>query len=66
MSELDSADILHGLDAIATFFGLPRRVVEHWTATTDIPTFKVGRSVCARRASLRSWVAKRELAARED
>ncbi|HZH10569.1 MAG TPA: DNA-binding protein [Microvirga sp.] len=57
---LNSTDLLHGMEAIAAFLGIKKRQAQHWADTTDMPTFKIGRTVCARRSSLKEWLAKRE------
>ncbi|WP_107341501.1 DNA-binding protein [Agrobacterium pusense] len=57
---LNSADLIHGIEAIGSFLGITKNQAKHWAATTDMPTFKIGRSVCARRAALKDWLSKRE------
>ena len=55
--------ILHGMKAIADFLGVNRRVAYHWAEARQIPTFKMGRSVCAMKASLTAAIRDREAAA---
>ena len=42
---------------------LTERQVRHRVADGEFPTFKIGGTVCARRASLVAWLAKREVEA---
>ena len=62
----ESPDLLYGIDAIARHLGITPRQTKHRCATTDLPTFRMGRNVCARRSSLDRWLAEREAAARPD
>ena len=55
--------LLYGALAIAEFLGLTERQVRHRVADGELPTFKIGGTVCARRASLVEWLAKREVEA---
>jgi excisionase family DNA binding protein len=47
-----TADLLYGMQAIADFLGVKRSVAYHLAAAHRIPTFKVGRTVCARRSRI--------------
>jgi hypothetical protein len=47
-----TADLLYGMQAIADFLGIKRSVAYHLAATRRIPTFKVGKTVCARRSKI--------------
>lgn len=63
MSELpQTADLLHGVEAIAAFLELGVRQTRHLADTTDLPTFRLGGRVCARRASLVRWIEEKEAA----
>ena len=56
-------DLLWGAEAIATFiFGdrSKRRAVYHLSERYDLPAFKMGRILCARRSVLMAWVEQRE------
>lgn len=64
--QLDSADLLYGVAAIATFLGIPRRAAQHKIDTGDVPTFRLGKNICARRTGLRSWLAECEAAAKAE
>jgi excisionase family DNA binding protein len=59
----DAGLLLYGAPAIAKFLGLTERQVRHRVADGELPTFKIGGTVCARRASLVAWLAKREVEA---
>ena len=63
---LDSADLLYGFEAIGSFLGITPRQAKHRAAAGDMPTFKLGHHVCARRASLREWLAEEEASARAE
>jgi len=57
----NAADLLYGVKAIAGFLGLTDRQAQHRIDAGDIPTFRLGGvkrgTICARRSSLRSWLA---------
>jgi excisionase family DNA binding protein len=53
-------DLLYGLPAIAGELGLSNDQVRHLAKSHGLPTFKLGRSVCARRSTLASWLAQQE------
>jgi hypothetical protein len=48
----ETADLLYGVPAISRFLGLKPAAVYHLVAEKKIPAFKIGKTVCARRASL--------------
>jgi len=54
------SDLLYGLDAIAAFLRMKKRSVKYRAQLGEIPTFKIGRTVCARERTLASWLAQRE------
>ena len=56
-------DLLYGLAAIGSAIGVTDRQAEHLVATGQIPTFKLGRTVCARRSTLAKHFAAQEAAA---
>lgn len=66
MSEAEddlAADILRGADELAQFlFGDKgeRRKVYHLAATSNLPVFKLGSMICARKSVLRKWIAEQE------
>lgn len=56
-------DLLRGASEIAVFMygsARERKKVYHLAETTDIPAFRMGGSICARRSSLMSWIEKLE------
>lgn len=66
MTERDD-DMLYGVPAIAEAFRWRPRQVYHLADKHGLPTFKIGRTVCARRSAVRAWIeqiADREAAAR--
>lgn len=56
------ADLLYGMEAIGAHIGLTARQVEHLAAQGELPTFKLGRIVCARRSTLAKHFAAQEAA----
>jgi hypothetical protein len=61
-----SGDILHGADTIAEFlFGdrKHRRKVYNLVETGQIPVFRLGANICARKSVLLDWIARQETAA---
>lgn len=53
-------DVLYGVPAIAAAFKLKDRQVYHLKTTHGLPTYKVGKTVCARRGAVAAWFAERE------
>jgi hypothetical protein len=56
-------DMLRGADEIARFlYGDPeqRRRVYHLVATSNLPVFKLGSMICARKSVLLTWIADQE------
>lgn len=56
-------DLLYGLVAIGNAIGLGARQVQHLHDKGELPTFKMGRTVCARRSTLAKHFAAQEAAA---
>jgi hypothetical protein len=56
----DEDDLLYGFPAIAEFLKISTRQAEHLRDKHNLPTFNVGRIVCARPAALRTWLRERE------
>lgn len=52
--------VLYGVAAIATFLGIEEKACRHRVEAKQIPTFKIGRMICARPSSLRTWLAAKE------
>ena len=65
-SPVTADDVLYGVPAIAEAFRLKLRQVYHLKDEHGLPTFKVGRTVCARRGAVTAWLAEREAAGRVD
>jgi hypothetical protein len=53
-------DLLYGVPSIAAFLGVRTRQASHRIASGSIPTFKIGKSICARRSSLAAWLRAQE------
>lgn len=58
--------ILYGAAEIAAFLGLPLKVTQHRIDRGQIPTFRLGRKICARPAKLREWIASLDGREEED
>ena len=54
------SELLHGVQDIAGFLGLTVRRVERHIAQSNLPVFRLGRTVRARRSSLERWLAELE------
>ena len=50
----NAADLLSEVGAIAEFLGVKRRAAYHLVEQKRIPTFKIGKTVAARRSKLRA------------
>lgn len=58
-----SVDLLYGMEAIASHLGMTKRAALHQHEKGLLPTFKMGRTVCARRSTLAKHFAAQEQAA---
>lgn len=56
-------DLLMGAHAIAKFLGITQRQTYRLIYGGEIPSFKLGGSVAARRSTLATWLAETEAAA---
>ena len=63
MTDAIQTDLLTGVEAIAAHLGMTRRQVYHLHETGELPTFKLGAKVCARRSTLAKHFAAQEAAA---
>lgn len=54
------SDLLVGLDQIGQHLGMTFNQAKHRAASGDIPTFKIGKTVCARRSTLKAHFDKLE------
>ena len=52
----EAGDVLYGMPAIAAAFGWRTRQAEHLKDAHGLPTFKVGKTVCARRLDVLAWI----------
>jgi hypothetical protein len=52
MSDATGVDLLRGLKAIGDHIGMTERQVQHLHENGDLPTFTLGRRVCARKSVL--------------
>ncbi len=51
-------DLLYGVPAIAEAFKWRNRQVYHLKDKHGLPTFKIGRTVCAKKSEVRVWIEK--------
>jgi len=56
----ETADLLYGAPAIAEFLGLRERQTRHLIEKGLLPTYKIGKTVCASRDALASWLRDQE------
>ena len=61
-----SGELLYGARAIGLHLGLSENAVEHLVAMRRLPTFRIGRRVVARRATLDAWLMDQEREAMGD
>lgn len=59
------SDLLHGVAAIAAHLSMTAKQVYHMHGNGQLPTFKIGKTVCARRSTLAKHFEAQERAARE-
>lgn len=55
-----TGDLLYGVPAIAAHLNLGDQQVYHLAAIGRLPTFKIGRRICARISSLNAWLDEQE------
>ncbi|MBB3020668.1 putative DNA-binding transcriptional regulator AlpA [Microvirga lupini] len=55
----ENEDLLYGVPAIAEAFKWKPRQVYHLKEKHGLPTFKMGRTVCALKSDVRAWIATR-------
>ncbi len=53
-------DMLVGAEAMSDFIGISRRQVYAWVLSGNLPTFRVGNLICARRSTLLKWISTQE------
>ena len=58
-------DLLYGVKAIATHLQMTEKQVYHLHDQANLPTFKIGGKVCARRSTLAKHFEAQEAAARQ-
>ncbi|ACE89483.1 hypothetical protein RHECIAT_CH0000490 [Rhizobium etli CIAT 652] len=61
---MTETEVLTGHKAIARFLGLTPRQVSWHDEQGNMPTFRIGRTVCARKAKLLQWLDELEEQAR--
>lgn len=66
MNDTSQTDFLYGAAAIAKALGITEKQARHRIESRDIPTFKVGGTICARRSSLARWMAELERRATQE
>ena len=51
-----AGDLLYGVKAIAAYLGMRPNQAQHRCDDGTIPTFNIGRNVCARKSRLQDWI----------
>ena len=64
-NDLDTADILWRVKPIAAFLGLSEKAAQHRIDKGEVPTFRMGGTICARRSTLLAWIAAQEARVKE-
>ena len=59
-TENQKADLLYGAGSIAEYLGLTEDAVYHLARQRRLPTFRMGRTICARRSTLAAKLAELE------
>lgn len=59
MSDDKKPDLCHGYEEIGSHLGLSARQVKYLSEVGQLPTFKLGRIVCALRSKLDAWLIDR-------
>jgi hypothetical protein len=60
MTTTDELDLLTGAEAIAAFMRVKPRRVYHLVETQQLPVFRLGATLCARRSTLVRWIESME------
>ena len=55
-------DLLSGGDEISAFLGVPKRKIYYWAHRANLPVFRIGCQVCARKSRLTAWIEEQEAA----
>jgi hypothetical protein len=58
---LTDVELLIGAKNIARFLGVTPRQVSWHAEKGNLPTFRLGTSICARKATLVRWIEEKEL-----
>lgn len=56
----DKRDVLKGAEEIAAFLGEDKRSVFYQISRGNIPHYRIGTAIRARRSTLAAWVARQE------
>ena len=56
VTPLAKGDLLYGAPAIAEYLGVTDRVVYHRAETGEIPSFKIGKTICSRKTTLTEYM----------
>lgn len=61
----DASELLYGIKTIARFLELSPRQTQHLHDTGQLPTFKLGRIICARKPTINAHFARIEADSQE-
>lgn len=53
-------DLLSGAEDIAAFMGIKPRRVYHLAENNQLPVFRLGATICARRSTIIRWIEEME------
>ncbi|WP_024898809.1 hypothetical protein [Brucella rhizosphaerae] len=62
--EKEGADLLYGAAPIANFLGITEKQARHRIDDGHIPVFRIGGTICSRKATLTQWLVDMEAKAR--
>ena len=56
----ETADVLWRVKIIAAYLGLREKAAQHRIDKGEIPTFRIGNTICSRRSLLDAWLDDKE------
>ena len=60
MNDDDQNDLLYGAKAIGAHLGMRWQQVYHRARSGEIPTFRIGDTICSRKSTLKAWLDEKE------
>ena len=59
-AQIIPGDLLYGVPACAEFLGITERQARHRFATGQLPSFRIGESICSRKSTLATALDRME------